>query len=135
MNDIGFDSVPDDIVNKKEHLSPFEWEKIKSHPEVGSAILQHIASMESFLPAIRHHHEHYDGEGYPDGLSRDNIPLGARIIAVADAYQAMVCDRPYREALTSEQALNELQQSSGKQFDPVVVDAFLSLMKAHEPVA
>lgn len=135
LHDIGFVSVPDEVINKKEHLSSGEWEKIKSHPEVGASILEHIASLECFLPAIRHHHEHFDGEGYPDGLSRDQIPLGARIIAVADAYQAMVCDRPYRQALTRQQAIDELQLSSGTQFDPVVVAAFISLMKANEPVA
>ncbi|MHB0866286.1 MAG: diguanylate cyclase [Thermoleophilia bacterium] len=134
LHDIGFVSVPDEVVNKEEQLSPDEWEKIKSHPEVGTAILQHIASMEGFLPAIRHHHEHFDGEGYPDGLSRDGIPLGARIIAVADAYQAMVCDRPYRKALTREQAVDELQRSAGTQFDPAVVAVFVTLMKASETV-
>ncbi|MHB1390866.1 MAG: diguanylate cyclase [Thermoleophilia bacterium] len=134
LHDIGFVSVPDEVVNKQEQLSTDEWEKIKSHPEVGTAILQHIASMESFLPAIRHHHEHFDGEGYPDGLSRDRIPLGARIIAVADAYQAMVCDRPYRKALAQEQAIDEMQRSAGTQFDPAVVTAFVSLMKASENV-
>lgn len=132
LHDVGFVSVPEEIVNKREHLTPEEWERIRQHPEVSANILGHISSLESFLPAIRHHHEHYDGEGYPDGLARDRIPLGARILAVADAYQAMVCDRPYRQAMTSEQAILELELGSGSQFDPMIVQTFISLMRAHE---
>ncbi|MBE0429381.1 MAG: diguanylate cyclase [Thermoleophilia bacterium] len=132
VHDIGLVSVPLEIMNKREHLTESEWEKIKAHPEVGTAIIQHIASLEGFLPAIRHHHEHYDGAGYPDGLARDRIPLAARIIAVADAYQAMICERPYRKTRSVSQAVRELERGSGSQFDPEVVCIFVNLMKEQE---
>ncbi|MHB0914411.1 MAG: diguanylate cyclase [Thermoleophilia bacterium] len=129
LHDIGLVSVPADIINKREALNEDEWSRIREHPEIGSEILRHISSLEGFLPVVRHHHEHYDGAGYPDGLSRDEIPLGARIIAVADAYQAMISDRPYRAAKTPEAALMEIQKGAGKQFDPTVVDLFVRMME------
>ncbi|MEK6536355.1 MAG: HD domain-containing phosphohydrolase, partial [Actinomycetota bacterium] len=88
-----------------------------------------IASLERFLPVVRHHHEHYDGAGYPDGLAKEKIPPGARILAVADAFQAMISKRPYRRALTVDQALAELQMNSGTQFDPEIVDTVVSLFR------
>lgn len=129
LHDIGLVTVPEEIINKRDHLSADEWRRIKEHPEVGETILKHIASLESFLPMVRHHHEHYDGAGYPDGLAKEKIPLGARILAVADAFQAMISDRPYRRALTTDQALAELQMSSGTQFDPEIVETFISLFR------
>ncbi|MFA5809339.1 MAG: diguanylate cyclase [Thermoleophilia bacterium] len=135
LHDIGLISVPEDIINKRGHLSPDEWRRIKEHPEVGETILKHISSLESFLPVVRHHHEHYDGAGYPDGLSNEKIPLGARILAVADAFQAMTSERPYRKALSIEQALLELQMGAGSQFDPRVIDAFISLLKPKQAKA
>lgn len=132
LHDIGLVTVPQEIINKREHLSAEEWRRIKEHPETGETILKHIASLEGYLPVVRHHHEHYDGEGYPDGLIRDQIPLGARILAVADAFQAMISERPYRRALTTDEALNELQMSAGTQFDPDVVDAFVSLFRTRQ---
>ena len=127
LHDIGLVTVPAEIINKRDNLSAEEWRRIKAHPEVGETILKHIASLQSFLPVVRHHHEHYDGAGYPDGLVKDQIPLGARILAVADAFQAMISDRPYRRALTMDEALSELQMGAGTQFDPAVVDAFILL--------
>ena len=129
LHDVGLVGVPDDIINKRGSLTDEEWRRIREHPEVGETILKHISSLESFLPVVRHHHEHFDGAGYPDGLSGGEIPMGARIIAVADAFQAMTADRPYRKALTAEQALAELQISSGSQFDPDVVAAFIEILK------
>ncbi len=129
LHDIGLVAVPEEIINKRENLSADEWRRIREHPEVGETILKHISSLEGFLPVVRHHHEHFDGAGYPDGLSREKIPLGARILAVADAFQAMVSDRPYRRALTTDEALGELQMSAGTQFDPQVVDVFVSLFR------
>ncbi len=129
LHDVGLVAVPAEIINKRGSLTDEEWRRVKQHPEVGETILKHIASLESFLPAVRHHHEHYDGAGYPDGLNGEEIPLGARIIAVADAFQAMTCDRPYREALSVEQALAELQVRAGTQFDPRVVEAFIDILK------
>ncbi|MHB9112180.1 MAG: diguanylate cyclase [Thermoleophilia bacterium] len=132
LHDIGLITVPQEIINKRDHLSAEEWRRIKEHPEISETILGHIASLESFLPVVRHHHEHYDGAGYPDGLIRDQIPMGARILAVADAFQAMISERPYRRALTTNQALNELKMSAGTQFDPGVVDVFVSLFRTRQ---
>jgi len=132
LHDIGLVTVPQEIINKRDQLSAEEWRRIKEHPEVGETILKHIASLEGFLPVVRHHHEHFDGAGYPDGLTKEQIPLGARILAVADAFQAMISERPYRRALTTDEALNELQMSSGTQFDPVVVDVFVSLFRTRQ---
>lgn len=127
LHDIGLVSVPEDIINKTGRLEPEEWSRIKEHPEISEAILRHIASFQDFLPLVRHHHEHYDGAGYPDGLTGDQIPVGSRILAVADAFQAMTSDRPYRKAMTPTQALKELKLARGRQFDPAVVDAFIAL--------
>lgn len=136
LHDVGLVGVPEEIINKRGSLTIEEWRRIKEHPEVSEAILRHIASLESFLPVVRHHHEHYDGAGYPDGLSGNSIPLGARIIAVADAFQAMTTDRPYRKAMTVEQALAELQMGAGTQFDPDVVTKFVAVLKPpQEPQA
>lgn len=129
LHDVGLVSVPEEIINKRDHLTDEEWSRIREHPEIGEAILKHVASLESFLPVVRHHHEHYDGAGYPDGISGGDIPMGARIIAVADAFQAMTADRPYRKAMSVEQAITELQMGSGSQFDPEVVAAFAEILK------
>ena len=129
LHDIGLVGVPDEIINKRGSLSATEWRRIKEHPEIGEMILKHIASLQSFLPIVRHHHEHFDGCGYPDGLATEKIPLGARIVAVADAFQAMTTERPYRNALNTSQALAELKLGAGTQFDPAVVDAFAELLK------
>lgn len=135
LHDVGLVSVPQEIINKRGSLTGEEWQRIREHPEVGETILKHIASLEGYLPVVRHHHEHYDGAGYPDGLSGDKIPLGARIVAVADAYQAMTSERPYRKALTIDQALAELQMGVGSQFDPVVVEAFIAILKPSQAKA
>lgn len=128
LHDIGLVSVPEDIINKRGSLNAAEWNRIKEHPEVGEAILMHVGSFKDFLPLVRHHHEHFDGAGYPDGLEKEDIPVGARIIAAADAYQAMVSERPHRGALTSEQALDEIRAAAGTQFDPGVVEALMALL-------
>ncbi|MCL6106786.1 MAG: diguanylate cyclase [Actinobacteria bacterium] len=135
LHDIGLISVPEEIINKRGRLSAWEWNRVKEHPEIGEMILKHLASLQSFLPLVRHHHEHYDGCGYPDGLTTDKIPLGARILSVADAYQAMTTDRPYRRALSPEQALDQLRLGAGTQFDPQIVDAFEELVKQRQAKA
>ncbi|GBE58096.1 phytochrome-like protein cph2 [bacterium BMS3Abin01] len=135
LHDVGLVGIPEEIINKRGSLTAEEWRRIKEHPEVSEAILKHISSLESFLPVVRHHHEHYDGAGYPDGLSGNNIPKGARIIAVADAFQAMTADRPYRKAMTVGQALTELQLGAGTQFDPDVVAAFIAVLQPSQAKA
>lgn len=130
LHDIGKIGVPDQQLNKTGPLSRKEWEVMRSHPDLGVAILKHIDAIKDCLVAILHHHERYDGGGYPAGLKGNDIPLDARIIAVADAYDAMTSERPYRRVkMTCEQALAELTRCAGKQFDPRVVEVFASLFK------
>jgi HD-GYP domain-containing protein (c-di-GMP phosphodiesterase class II) len=104
LHDIGKISVPDSILNKAEPLTAEEWKPIRAHPELGVEILRHVIDLVNCLPAILHHHEHYDGTGYPDGLVGGQIPLGARIIAISDAYDSMTSNRPYRKPLSTEEA-------------------------------
>ena len=130
LHDIGKIGVPDHLLGKSRPLSPKEWEVMRSHPDLGVAILKHIDAIKDCLVAVLHHHERYDGSGYPAGLKGENIPLNARILAVADAYDAMTSERPYRQGkMTCEQALAELTRCAGKQFDPRVVEVLASLFK------
>ena len=124
LHDIGKVGIPDSILSKRGPLTDEEWELIRAHPKLGVEILRHIIDLVNCLPAILHHHEHYDSSGYPSGLKGDNIPLEARILAIADAYDAMTSLRPYRDQLSSQQALNELKRYAGTQFDPELVDIF-----------
>ena len=115
-------------MEKAGPLTAEEWEPVRAHPDMGVAILKHVDDLRDCLPGVQYHHERYDGSGYPAGLKGENIPIDARIISVADAYDAMTSLRPYRRGrATHEQALEELQRYAGKQFDPIVVKAFISL--------
>jgi putative nucleotidyltransferase with HDIG domain len=125
LHDIGKVRVPEAILNKASALTDEEWAVMRTHPEVGERILRPIKSLEAILPIVRHHHERWDGRGYPDGLAGRAIPLGARIVAVCDAYRAMTEDRPYRNALPAEEARAELQRCAGTQFDPECVELLL----------
>ncbi|GAH06384.1 unnamed protein product, partial [marine sediment metagenome] len=118
LHDIGKIGVRGIVLNNPNGLTGEEYDEIKEHPLVGEDIIKPIELLQPIRPLIRHHHEWYNGKGYPDGLSGENIPLGARILAVADAYDAMKSDRPYRKALTEETAIQELRQGSGTQFEP-----------------
>jgi len=124
LHDIGKLAVPDDILHKPGALSREEWTIIARHPGTGASIVAPIRRFQAVAPIIRHHHERWDGTGYPDGLRETAIPLGARILAVADAYVAMTEDRVYRAARTHEQAVAELRRHAGTQFDPQVVEVF-----------
>jgi putative nucleotidyltransferase with HDIG domain len=124
FHDIGKVRVPESILNKPGPLTESEQAIMKTHPEVGEHILRPIQSLEAILPIVRHHHERWDGTGYPDGLRGKAIPLGARIVAVCDAFDAMLSHRPWRPAMSTEAALAELHRAAGTQFDPTVVDAF-----------
>lgn len=124
LHDIGKVGVPDSILNKKEPLTDEEWKPIKEHPKLGVEILRHVIDLANCLPTILHHHEHYDGSGYPAGLKGKQIPLEARVLSVADAYDAMTSPRPYRERLSMEEATKELRRCAGTQFDPEVVELF-----------
>jgi diguanylate cyclase (GGDEF)-like protein len=129
LHDIGKIGIPDSILNKKESLSHDEWEPIKAHPQLGVAIIRHIVDLTDCLPAILHHHEHYDGNGYPTGLKGKNIPIEARILSIADAYEAMTSPRAYRKQMTAEEAVAELKSYAGTQFDPELVEVFCKLLK------
>ncbi len=126
LHDIGKIGVPESILNKPGKLEKDEFEIVKTHCEIGERILRSVITEEEILKVIRHHHERYDGAGYPDGLLGDSIPRGARILAAADAYDAMTSDRPYRKAMTHSQACIELEKGSGRQFDPEVTGIFLA---------
>lgn len=126
LHDLGKVTVNINILRKQGPLSEEEWEVMCRHPQVGVEIIKRIAALSSLAPIILHHHARYSGGGYPDrSISSDKIPIGSRIIAVADAYEAMVSHRPYREAFSKEQARKELRRCSGTQFDPRIVEAFL----------
>jgi len=129
LHDVGTLSVPVDVLSKGGRLDPGEFSQVKRHPVVGEQILGALPRSDQLLPAVRHHHERVDGAGYPDGLSGDNIPLFARIIAVADAFVAMTSDRPYRGRLSREEAIGILRQGAGKQWDAVLVKRFLPLIE------
>ena len=126
LHDIGKVSIPDQLLTKSEPLVAEDWELIHAHPNLGVAILQHVDSLKDCLAAVQYHHERYDGTGYPAGLKGDNIPLDARILAVADSFDAMTSPRPYRSALSAKEAIEEIRRGAGTQFDSKVVHAFLS---------
>jgi len=130
MHDIGKIGVPDRILQKQGRLDPDELAAMCAHPQHGVEILELIHPLGKLLPAVRSHHERFDGHGYPEQLVGEEIPLAARIIAVADAFDAMTTDRPYRAALGLEAALAELHRCAGEQFDPQVVEAFVALCQA-----
>ncbi|KSV17975.1 diguanylate cyclase [Dehalococcoides mccartyi] len=132
LHDIGKIGVPDHILTKPSALDDEEWEPIKTHPELGVEILKRIIDLVNCLPAILHHHEHFDGSGYPFGLKGENIPLEARILSIADAYDAVTSPRPYRTQLHTEQAIAELKRCAGSQFDPALVDIFCRVIKPED---
>ncbi len=126
LHDIGKIAIPDSILGKPGKLTEDEWEVVKKHPVRGANILNSSGFLHDIVPVVRHHHERYDGSGYPDGLSGKAIPLGSRIIAVSDAFEAMTADRPYRRAFQSEKALEEIRLNAGTQFDPEIEEVFIN---------
>lgn len=127
LHDIGKVGVRDAILFKPGSLTPEEWQIMRSHPEVGVSILRPVQLLHATLPIIRGHHERWDGKGYPDGLRSDNIPLGARIVAVADAYDALKSSRPYRQGFPPEEAKRILSEGAGTQWDKQVVAVLLDV--------
>jgi diguanylate cyclase (GGDEF)-like protein/putative nucleotidyltransferase with HDIG domain len=132
LHDIGKIGTPDHILQKPGPLKADEWQVIEDHPKIGSDILEKVQQLNSIVPGVRHHHERFDGLGYPNGLSGKNIPLLARIIALADAYDAMTSERTYRSALPTDDALEELKRCAGTQFDPELVDLFIDALENHQ---
>lgn len=129
LHDIGKIGVPDAVLGKQGPLSVAEWKLVRRHPDMGAEILDPVPFFKDtgIVDMVRHHHERYDGKGYPGGLRSAGIPLGARIIAVADSLSAILQDRPYRVARSFESACLEIRHCSGTQFDPIVVNAFLKV--------
>jgi diguanylate cyclase (GGDEF)-like protein/putative nucleotidyltransferase with HDIG domain len=130
LHDVGKVSVPDHILRKRGPLTSEEFAEVAKHPVTGSEIVARIGSLTPIVPWIRHAHEHWNGAGYPDGLSGETIPLASRILLVSDAFDAMTSDRPYRRALTHDEALAELRAQAGRQFDPrcvAILDEYLTL--------
>jgi HD-GYP domain-containing protein (c-di-GMP phosphodiesterase class II) len=124
LHDIGKVGVPDEVLLKPGPLADGEWEVLKSHASWGCDLLRKVPGLERVAVIVRHHHERFDGSGYPDGLEGNDIPIESRVLAVVDAYVAMTEDRPYRAALQTELAVEELRRNCGTQFDPMVLDAF-----------
>jgi putative nucleotidyltransferase with HDIG domain len=130
LHDVGKIGVPDAILLKPGPLTDEEWDVMRAHPVVGERMLQGMDFLAPCLPIVRHHHERWDGTGYPDGLGDERIPRGARIVAVCDAFDAMTSDRPYRRALDTEAALKELHAKAGTQFDPTCAALLVDLVTA-----
>jgi len=132
LHDVGKIGVSDNILLKKEKLSPEEAEQMHLHPRYGAEILSHVKQLKDIIPSVRSHHERIDGSGYPDKLNGKDIPGMAKIIAVADAFDAMTTDRPYRKAMSKEEAFEELRIHAGVQFDEDIVHVFVNLVSEKE---
>jgi len=124
LHDIGKIGIDDAILRKKGSLSEEEKAAMKTHPDIGAKILAHVEEMRDVIPGVRHHHEWFDGSGYPDGLKGEEIPIHARIISIVDAFDALTTGRPYRKALTETTALSEMEKGSGSHFDPDLLKIF-----------
>jgi HD-GYP domain-containing protein (c-di-GMP phosphodiesterase class II) len=129
LHDIGKIGVADSILHKKDSLEPQEWLEMKRHSELGYQILNGIDFLHDAAEIVYSHHERFDGRGYPRGLKGEEMPLGARVFAVVDAYDAMTSRRPYRDAISQDEAVEEILKNSGTQFDPIIVAAFLRMLE------
>jgi len=128
MHDIGMIGVRDDLLAKREKLSVHEHKEVMQHAIHGAEIISQVKQLNSLVPVVRHHHERYDGKGFPDRLAGDKIPLHARIIAIADSFDAMTSNRPYRKALSYDWAIEEIRRHAGTQFDPELVDIYINIL-------
>ncbi len=133
LHDIGKIGVPDELLNRPGRLSDEEMERVRNHVQLGASMIEMLGEMHPIVPLIRHHHECWDGSGYPDGLRGEEIPLISRIIAVADMYDAMTSDRPYRKRRSQMDAVEEIQRCAGTRIDPRVAEAFLAVLKEISP--
>jgi len=133
LHDVGKLAVPQEILNKTTALTSAEWRSVVQHPRIGQVIIEQATAFKDSIPIILHHHERYSGHGYPFGLRAHDIPLGARIVAIADAYDAMTNDRPYKRAVSHDMAIKELRRHAGTQFDPELVALFCDLYATRAP--
>lgn len=131
FHDIGKIGIPDSILQKTSKLTDEEYDDIKNHPSIGAHILKPAKIFENIIPIVKHHHERYDGHGYPSNLKGEEIPLSARIVCIADSFDAMTSDRSYRPRFTLFKALEELERCKGTQFDPQLVDLFVEAVKSN----
>ena len=132
LHDIGKVDIPEAILNKKDKLNDEEFELLKKHPQYGVDLIKDIKQFQSFMPLVKHHHERYDGKGYPDKLKGKEIPYLARILAIADSFDAMTSNRPYNMRKSHDEAIEELRKNSGTQFDPILVEKFISMIKVYK---
>lgn len=132
LHDVGKIGVPESVLTKAGPLDDDEWELMRRHPEIGERICQPLSASQLFAPIVRHHHERWDGHGYPDGLRGDAIPLGARIVGLVDAFDAMTHDRPYRRAMSVPKAITELWREAGHQVDRALVPLLVSELERHD---
>jgi HD-GYP domain-containing protein (c-di-GMP phosphodiesterase class II) len=128
VHDLGKIGISNDILLKQGPLTPEERKVMEEHPVIGASILVNYSAFKSSVDIVKHHHERWDGDGYPDGLRGDEIPLGARIIAVVDAFDSMIADRPYRRGMPVAQAVDRIKDAMGSQFDPKVCAAFIQML-------
>ena len=133
LHDIGKIGIPDKVLNKKGGLNEEDWRVVKAHPRLGANIISNIPNLVPCVSIILHHHERWDGGGYPEGLKGEEIPIEARILTIADSFEAMTSARPYRPALSLEQVVKELRQGAGHQFDPQLVEVFIGIIEAGLP--
>jgi putative nucleotidyltransferase with HDIG domain len=129
LHDIGKIGIPEHILMKPGPLTPEERNIVETHPQAGASAISDYPHLQDLVPLICHHHEHYDGAGYPDGLRGEETPLGARIIAIAEAFDVMIREQVYRPAISIPEALAVLQQKAGRQFDPDLVQSFVDLVR------
>jgi diguanylate cyclase (GGDEF)-like protein len=132
LHDVGKLAIPDEILSKPSALTPIEWRSIVEHPRIGQVVLEQAGAIRDAATIVLHHHEWFDGTGYPHGLAGEEIPIGSRIISIADAYEAMISVRPYKVAMSHQEAVVELRRQRGVQFDPELVEVFLSLVGGPE---
>jgi HD-GYP domain-containing protein (c-di-GMP phosphodiesterase class II) len=129
LHDLGKVGISEEILHKNSRLNREELAEIKRHPQIGVDIIRPIQALHLIIPALLYHHERWDGKGYPNGLKKENIPLGARIVAIADVYQALVSDRPYRKAYSKRKVIEIIKEGSGTQFDPDIVKVFIKVLQ------
>jgi putative nucleotidyltransferase with HDIG domain len=132
LHDIGKLAVSDEVLRKEGRLDDHELAQIREHPKIGAKLLLKVSALREAIPYVLYHHERWDGTGYPSGKAGEEIPVEARVLAVADAFDAMTSDRPYRRALSREQALAEVERCAGTQFDPRIAQVFLELFAEAE---